>query len=197
GQWSAFVSDPTGNAPLPLPRNLPESGLARSSQTATPAEEVLELLAAFDAPVSGAGLARLFPRRPLSRILSSLETRGLAARLAGGAWRMAESARRLPLPEPRRRAHCRKRASVEENPARRIELLLEAGETEEALNRAEEWIRVSEARSPEQWFALSALLASSCKGELPPWLGMLEAERELAGGRADESERRFSAIAAS
>src|SRR5262245_17117960 len=68
GQWSAFVSDPTGNAPLPLPRNLPESGLARSSQTATPAEEVLELLAAFDAPVSGAGLARLFPRRPLSRI---------------------------------------------------------------------------------------------------------------------------------
>ncbi|HEX7252234.1 MAG TPA: hypothetical protein VF376_05065, partial [Thermoanaerobaculia bacterium] len=195
-QWGAFVADPTGNGPLPLPRSIPESGVARSADAATPVDEVLEFLAAFDAPIGGPGLARLFPRRPLSRILSSLESRGWATRVADG-WRLAESARRrLPLSQPRRRAHCRRRASIEENPARRVELLLEAGDIDEALEAAEKWFRVSGARPPEQWFALSALLASSCRGELPPWLGMLEAERELAGGRADEAERRFSAIAA-
>src|SRR4029077_2334846 len=106
-QWGAFVGDPTGSPPLPLQRSLPESGLSRSPDGAKPVDEVLETLAAFDAPISGPGLARLFPRRPLSRILSSLESRGWATRLPGGAWRMAESARRrISLPESRRRAHC-------------------------------------------------------------------------------------------
>jgi two-component system response regulator AtoC len=81
-------------------------------------------------------------------------------------------------------------------PARRIEILLASGEPEAAVAEAARWVRDFPDRRPEAWFPLAARLASAVPA-LPPWLDAIEAEREIAGGRAGAAAERLRRVAAS
>lgn len=196
-EWGAFVADATGDAPLPLCRPVSEAGARRSGETPLE-QELLELLSVLETPVGGHQLARILPRRNLSRMLKLLESRGSITREGSGSWRLSASAGRgLCLSVSRRQEICRRWARVEEDSGRRLEWLLAAGETEEALAEAERWFRGSGAQLAEKWFELSSRLAAAAGERRPPWLDLLEAERELAGGRPDEAEKRLLHVAES
>jgi transcriptional regulator with AAA-type ATPase domain/tetratricopeptide (TPR) repeat protein len=197
-RWASFVSDPTGSAPLPLPSTAAAGASVLLAEIPAPEREVLEALAAHELPMEVQTLARMLPRRRLSGVLSRIESRGEATRDVAGVWRIAEPGRRkVALSQSRRREICRRRASVEEHPGRRVELLLEAGEAEEAFREAERWFRASGGLPAEQWFGLSSRLSNTDVAEKPVWLMLLEAERELAGGRAEEAQRRLVSVAES
>jgi transcriptional regulator with AAA-type ATPase domain/tetratricopeptide (TPR) repeat protein len=89
----------------------------------------------------------------------------------------------------------RRRARGEDGPGRRIELLIGAGQTREALDEAQRWVETSPRGPAELWFGLSARLAGVAGETLPAWLEALEAEREIAGGRLEEAEKRLARAA--
>ena len=199
--WSAYVSDPTGQAPLPhsLPLALASArGETLADAQAPPSrrleDDVLDALGARDDPVTESDLRRFLPRRGLGSLLARLEARG-EIRRNGVAWRPASGARkRASLTSARKAEICRRWAALEPDAARRVALLLDAGRAQEALSAAERWFREGPADPPERWFSLSSRLAGLLP-EPPAWLEMLEAERELAGGRSEEAAARFSRIA--
>jgi len=108
-----------------------------------------------------------------------------------------------PLPEsapastrkaPARRGPARREAGLETDPGGRIALLLSSGDVPAALEGARRWIEASPDAPAENWFELSAALAAAAGPALPSWLGVLEAEREISGGRLDEAEARLGRI---
>ncbi len=193
-EWAAFVSDPTGDGPFPSvacappPSAGPEPG---------PLErEILEVLSAWDEAVSTEALARVFPSRSLERPLGRLGKRGDVTRAASGAWQIAAAGRgRVHLTAARRRAACLRCATAEADPGRRIELLLDGGDLEEALAAAKRWLGETASATPERWFGLSSRLAAAAGVTRPPWLERLEAEREVAGGRLEDARARLLALA--
>jgi len=86
-------------------------------------------------------------------------------------------------------------ARGEDGPGRRIERLIDAGRTGEAIDEAQRWVQTSPRGPAEPWFGLSARLAAVAAPALPAWLEALEAEREIAGGRLEEAERRLARAA--
>jgi DNA-binding NtrC family response regulator/tetratricopeptide (TPR) repeat protein len=195
-EWAAFAADPTGDAPLPLPR--PAAGSAPAAALPALERELLEALAALDGPVAGAALARLFPRRAIARVLERFRSSGEASCDSSERWRITPSGdRRISLSPARRRVVCLRWAQVEEDPGRRIELLLEGGDVEEALAQGERWRCEAGPEAPERWFELSSRLAAAAGAASPVWLDLLEAEREVAGGRLEEARTRLLAIATS
>ncbi|HKF42424.1 MAG TPA: hypothetical protein VKG01_04940, partial [Thermoanaerobaculia bacterium] len=100
-----------------------------------------------------------------------------------------------PRADSRRRAgELRRRALEEDDPPRRVELLLEAGQEQTALAEASRALRSASPAGLAPWFAFSARLAISAGAPLPPWLELVEAEREAAGGRIAEAAERLSAL---
>jgi DNA-binding NtrC family response regulator len=198
-EWGRFVADPTGSSPVPWPRVPPSSTpVSRAPDVPAGDRAILECLAAHELPIDLPSLSRLFSRRRVTSTLASLESRGEAVHDWSGSWRATQVGRqRAPLSETRRRGICRHRAEAEENPARRVELLLAAGANEEALEHAETWYRGSASLPNERWFALSARLSRVPELEAPAWVQLLEAERELAGGHAEDAEKRLSAVSES
>lgn len=193
--WGPFAADPTGNAPLPLPREL-SSPISASAPKLPPLERaVLEILASDDGSMEQGALHRAFPGRRVASVLSAIDARGEASQDLAGNWRILEPGRRrVSLSDSRRRELCRQRASVAEHPGRRIELLLAAGDIDAALEEGERWFRAAGGKPVEQWFGLSAHLSGRRPDREPAWLSLVEAERELAGGRAEEAERRFASV---
>jgi tetratricopeptide (TPR) repeat protein len=193
--WAAFAADPTGDAALPAMLLAAPVLPARSRRPALETE-VLEALSVSGGPCGLPALARLFPRRNVARLLEKLEGRDDAARETGDRWRLSsrgEDAVRLSV--SRRQEVSRRLACVEEEPGRRIELLIAAGEIGEAMAEAERWLRCSPRSPAERWFGLAARLAGAAAGTLPAWLEALEAEREMAGGRLEEAEKRLARAA--
>ncbi|MGE5276277.1 MAG: sigma 54-interacting transcriptional regulator [Acidobacteriota bacterium] len=182
-EWAAFASDPTGQAPLPAPR-------ARAASCGAPdalgfaERQVLTLLAPRETALGAAPIARLLGRsaRPALSRLSSL---GHVEAVASG-WKLTPSGRRGVLTGPAAAAVSRRCAERETDPARRIDLLLAAGAVPEALEAGERWRREDPSRPAEAWFELAARL-SAAGAETPPWLALIEAEREVAGGRPAEA----------
>ena len=190
-EWGAFVADPTGQAPMPADAMGSAAVPAASSEETAVEREVLEALSARDGAAGAEELSGLVARRDLRRILARLEARGELVRSPAGRWQAAPAVRRrLSLSASRKREICRRWAAAEKDPGRRIEMLLAAGEKEEALAVAERWYLSSPPQSAERWFDLSSRLAAG-QGRRPPWLDSLEAEREIAGGRPREAEKRL------
>ncbi len=79
------------------------------------------------------------------------------------------------------------------DPGSRIERLLAEGQLSSAMRDAELWVRAFPGRPPEAWFPLAARLAA-CGQPLPAWLETIEAERELAAGRAGEARARLERV---
>jgi DNA-binding NtrC family response regulator len=99
----------------------------------------------------------------------------------------------LRPPEP---GSCRGSApAVGADPGARIERQLASGDWEGALAEAAAWVRSSPSRGVESWFPLAGRLASAGR-PLPPWLDAIEAEREIAGGRAADASDRLRRVAA-
>ncbi|HEV2062922.1 MAG TPA: sigma 54-interacting transcriptional regulator, partial [Thermoanaerobaculia bacterium] len=113
-----------------------------------------------------------------------------------GRWSLAPAARAGAIfSAARRREACRRWAGAEDDPARRIEWFLSAGDLEAALEAGEAWRGSLSPGAPERWFDLSARLAAVCPPPLPPWLEALEAERDAAGGRPEDAESRLERVA--
>ena len=88
-----------------------------------------------------------------------------------------------------------RRREASEDPARRIERLLEVRDTARALRESERWIAAFPDRPVEAWFGLAARLAPAVGGErLPPWLEAIEVEREIAGGRPSDARERIEKL---
>ena len=193
--WARFVGDPTGDGSLPAPdeaRALPEA-----RQPAGLEREILQALAAYGGPVTGARVSRLFPRRAVSSSLERLRSRADVTRDASGRWCVSAAGREKALSTPaRRRALCRRWAQIEPDVGKRVELLIDIGDLDEALAQAQQWHSEAGAGPPERWFALSARLTAAAELSPPPWLELLEAEREIAGGRPEEARSRLLAVAA-
>ncbi len=81
-----------------------------------------------------------------------------------------------------------------DDPGRRIEALLEGGQTNLALREAERWVRRFPGRPAEAWFPLAARLSAGASAPLPPWLEAIEAEREMSGGRPQAAKARLERI---
>ena len=191
--WAAFVSDPTGHAPLP---GRGSAGISGLPERAGAEREVLEQLAVCDRPVLEATLVRAVPGRVSQRALRRLERNGAVRRDGADRLTLSPAARAAVGPSAaRRRALCRRWAAVEEDPACRIEWLLSAGELEAALEAGEAWFLSLPSGCPESGFELSARLAAACPPPLPPWLETLEAERDVAGGRPEDAESRLDRLA--
>jgi len=191
--WSGFASDATGDAPVPEPPTALASATARSDGSVIEAE-ILEALEISARPIETRELGRLFPRRSVGSRLERLEARGEVEREPTGRWRIRSHSRASRLSASRREEICRRWATIEPDPGRRIELWLAGGEPQEALAQAERWFRASPGSSDERWFGLSALLAGAVTGTLPAWLEALEAEREIAGGRLGDGEKRLARL---
>jgi hypothetical protein len=182
-EWAAFASDPTGQAPLPAPRDRAAAGGA--AEALGPAERrVLTLLAVGEAPTNAATVARLLGK-PARAALSRLSLLGHVEAVPCG-WRPTSSGRRGILTGAEAAALCRRWAERETDAAFRIELLLAAGDSAEALEAGERWRSEEPSRPAEAWFELAARLAAA-GAETPPWLALIEAEREIAGGRPAEA----------
>ncbi len=80
------------------------------------------------------------------------------------------------------------------DPGRAIELLLQVGRKDLALDRAKRWVLAQPERGVEAWFSLSARLAAEVDDAFVPWLEAIEAEREIAGGRLVEARARLDRI---
>jgi DNA-binding NtrC family response regulator len=87
---------------------------------------------------------------------------------------------------------CRGRSAptLPADPGTRVERRLASGDWEGAVAEAAAWVRSSPDRGVESWFPLAARLASADRA-LPAWLEAIEAEREIAGGRAAEASERL------
>ncbi|MGH9366168.1 MAG: hypothetical protein ACRD3M_00655, partial [Thermoanaerobaculia bacterium] len=191
GGWGAFASDPTGQAPLPVPDAAPAG--PEEALTAA-AREVLTFLAAREAPVAAPELARSCGRTARSS-LERLSRLGRVEETSSG-WRPTSAGRRSAASGVERTVLCRRWAAREPDPARRIELLLSAGATAEAVSIGERWYRESVPVPVEKWFGLAARFAAAGI-DRPPWLDLVEAERELAGGRPVEAWRILDRVAGS
>ena len=192
-RWASFAADPTGDAPLPARLTAPTAGaLDRPAHE----QSVLLQLSVCDRPVSGEALAKALPGAAPRRALARLEKMGQLRRDAAGRFSLAPAARAgAVFSSARGREACRLWAGAEEDPARRIEWLLSAGDVEAALEAGESWRASLPPGSPERWFDLSARLAAVCPAPLPPWLEAVEAERDAAGGRPEEAEARLERLA--
>ncbi len=178
-EWAAFATDPTGEARLPVPSR-PQ---ARPTPREAAEREALTYLAVRGAPATASDVARVCGRSA-GAALPRLRASGDVEETRSG-WRLTRRGRPEAAGGVEAAALCRRWAARERDPARRIELLLSAGAGPEALVEAERWYR--SAPSPaENWFALAARLSAACV-ERPAWLDLLEAERELSGGRPAES----------
>jgi DNA-binding NtrC family response regulator len=103
-----------------------------------------------------------------------------------------------PLPLAPRQAPAPARASAgpaPDDPGRRIELALGSGDRDAALGEARRWIASLPGVRPEAWFSLSALLAAHLGQRQVAWVELLEAEREIAGGRPADARSRLERIA--
>ena len=192
-EWAAFAADATGDAPVPDPGVSAVAAFLRPDEPALDSE-ILEALGIAARPVESREIARLFPRRAVAPCLDALEAQGEVEREPSGRWRLRSRPRGPRLSASRREEICRRWAAIEEDPGRRIELWLAGGESGKALAQAERWFRSSPKTSAERWFGMSALLAGAVAGELPAWLEALEAEREIAGGRLGEGEKRLARL---
>ncbi len=130
-------------------------------------------------------------REALSRLCRS----GLAEEHPGG-WRPTVRGRRGAASGIEASAFFRRWAAKEREPGRRIELLLSAGDGRAAAEEAERWVRATPSRPAEAWFALAARLRAAGV-ESSPWLDLIEAERENAGGRPAEALALYARVAAS
>jgi tetratricopeptide (TPR) repeat protein len=187
--WAPFASDPTGDAPLPARFAAPRAG----AFDRPPDEQsvVLQLLVC-DRPAPGEALTKALPGTAARRALARLAKRGEVQGDAAGRWTLSPGARAsASFSAGRCREACRRWAVVEDDPARRIEWFLSAGDLEAALEAGEAWKDSLPPGSPERWFDLSARLAAACPSPLPPWLEALEAERDVAGGRPEDAESRL------
>ena len=193
--WAAFAADPTGDAALPA-MLLAGPALAAPSRRPASEIEVLEALSVSGRPCGEPTLARLLPCRDLARLLGRLERHGDIAHEIGDRWRLSpRGGRAVRLSASRRKEISCRLARLEEEPGRRIELLIAGGDAGEAMAEAERWLRCCPGGPAERWFGLSARLAGAAAGTLPSWLEALEAERELAGGRLEEAEKRLARAA--
>jgi two-component system response regulator AtoC len=196
GQWAAFASDPTGQAPLPAPgrdeTTLPS--LAGAGALAASEREVLTFLTSRDAPAGLAEIGRVCGRSA-REALSHLSRLGLVEDLPGG-WRLTASGRRGAASGIEAAGLFRRWAGKEAEPGRRIELLLAAGALREATEEAQRWFRRTPPRPAEAWFELAARLRAAGV-ERPPCLDLIEAEREIAGGRPAEALALFGRVVAS
>ena len=95
---------------------------------------------------------------------------------------------------PAAASRTRGRNHREMDPAARIELSLASGDLGAALDRARRWIESQPGALPDYWFGVSAPLAQAAGAGAPPWLSILEAEREIAGGRLREAQARLEAL---
>ena len=77
----------------------------------------------------------------------------------------------------------------------RSRFLWPPGISPRALDRARSWIESQPAALPDYWFEVSSRLAQAAGSAAPPWLSLLEAEREIAGGRLREAQARLEAVA--
>ena len=109
--------------------------------------------------------------------------------------RLPAPAAAIALSRSRRPGNRRGPGRKPHGPGRRIELLIAGGETGEAMAEAERWLCSRPHGPAEPWFGLSARLASAAGERLPAWLDALEAEREIAGGRLEEAEKRLAGAA--
>ncbi|HTD51700.1 MAG TPA: hypothetical protein VK780_01625, partial [Thermoanaerobaculia bacterium] len=196
-EWARFVADPTGDAPLPnAVAEQPEVSAAGARLPAGLERDLLDSLAAYGGAASSARLSRLFPGRALSSSLERLRSRGEVRRDASGCWSLSASgSRQAPSTPERRRLLCGRWAQSESDVGKRVELLIDGGDLEEALAQAKRWQTESGANPPDRWFALSARLTAATQGQCPAWLELVEAEREVAGGRLPEARSRLLAVA--
>ena len=188
-EWAAFVADPRGEAPLPRPPADPGS-------VSPPIESVIEagIAGAIEIagrPVRSRELARLFTGQPVEAVLARLENAGCVERDPAGNWRSGCRTRISPLSASRREELSRRWAALEDDPVRRVELLLAGGETESALSEARLSVGTLPPAGAGRWFGMSALLANAIAGPLPAWLEILEAERHAAGGLLEDAGNRL------
>ncbi|MFN2384957.1 MAG: sigma 54-interacting transcriptional regulator [Thermoanaerobaculia bacterium] len=101
----------------------------------------------------------------------------------------AEDRPAAPMPKGSRASR------AEAEPARRVENALSAGHVARALDEGRRWIEGLPGASPDYWFELSARLGRAAGDAAPPWLSLLEAEREIAGGRLREAQARLESVA--
>ena len=80
------------------------------------------------------------------------------------------------------------------DPGLRIERLLRDGRIHDAFAEAKSWVEAIPARSVEGWFPLASRLCGESEAQDVPWLQALEAEREIAGGRAREARDRLERL---
>ncbi|HEY6098453.1 MAG TPA: hypothetical protein VIW03_03425, partial [Anaeromyxobacter sp.] len=73
-------------------------------------------------------------------------------------------------------------------PEEAVASALSGGRVPEALEAARRAKEAEPESPPERWFELAGRLAAACPPPRPPWLELLQAEREAAGGRPAEAE---------
>jgi hypothetical protein len=111
------------------------------------------------------------------------------------AMRHPAPAAAIALARSRRPGNRRGPGRGPDGPGRPLFFWINAGRTREALLEAQSWIEISPRGPAEPWFGLSARLAAVAGERLPAWLEALEAEREVAGGRLEEAEKRLARVA--
>ncbi len=172
---------------------------ARPTLPASPAEWRRALWAPCGTAAAAVRLYEWFAAQPVADAEEARERmRGVLAS-AGWAAFVVDPTGDAPLPgraaEPSASSVRTRRREASEDPARRIERLLEARDTARALRESERWIAAFPDRPLEAWFGLAARLAPAADGaRLPPWLETIEAEREIAGGRPSEARERLERL---
>ncbi len=189
--WGACVADPTGHAPLPALAEAPVAALA--SPSGSPARrKLLEALESLGEPATREEISALFPGRTAVVTAAALVRAGALAVDVSGR---LSPARPLAVDSAARSRWMRAWAAAASGPIR-VERLLRAGELDAALL---EGGRLASAGLPRS-FEMSARIAAAASlaaRTLPPWLEMLEGERELSGGRPEAAEAKFRAVAES
>ncbi|HEY4231556.1 MAG TPA: sigma 54-interacting transcriptional regulator [Thermoanaerobaculia bacterium] len=139
------------------------------------------------APEAGRDLARRIVRRPGWARFSADPT-------GDGPW--PEEPEDSPESVARMSAH--EDRSVGSDPGHRIERLLAEGRVSAAVEEARLWVASAPEREVEAWFPLAARLCPLTEAESAParfaWLEAIEAERELAGGRAGDARDRLERL---
>ncbi len=171
---------------------------ARGALPASPAEWRRALCAPCGTAAAAVRFYEWFAAQPVRDAGDARERmRGL---LSSPAWAAFVTDPTGDAPLPRWEAmpavsSVRARREASEDPARRIERLLEDGDTTGALRESERWVAAFPDRAVEVWFGLAARLVIAVDGErLPAWLEAIEAEREIAGGRPTEARERLEQL---